>query len=86
MRGLGQVGTPEEEPHGNVGARSIIGHLNFRSQAAEDRLAVAHLGNIARRVGERLTWDPVAERFTNSDKANGHLEREHRKGYELSKG
>jgi hypothetical protein len=46
-------------------------------------VTVAHLGNIARWVGGRLTWDPVAERFTNSDKANGHLDRERRKGYEL---
>ena len=46
-------------------------------------VTVAHLGNIARWVGGRLEWDPVAERFTNSDKANGHLDRERRKGYEL---
>jgi hypothetical protein len=41
---------------------------------------VAHLGNIARRVGGRLEWSPAAERFTNSDRANGHLDRERRKG------
>jgi len=46
-------------------------------------VTVAHLGNIARWVGGRLEWDSVAERFTNSDKANSHLDRERRKGYEL---
>jgi hypothetical protein len=44
------------------------------------------LVNIARdvgRVGEPLHWDPVAERFTNCDEANGLLSRPRRKGYEL---
>lgn len=46
------------------------------------------LVNIARevgRVGERLRWDPVAERFTNCDEANksSYMDRERRKGYEL---
>jgi hypothetical protein len=46
-------------------------------------VTVAHLGNISRWVGGRLEWDPVAERFRNGDKANRHLDRERRKGYEL---
>ena len=46
-------------------------------------VTVAHLGNVARWVGGKLEWDPVAEQFTNSDKANGHLDRERRAGYEL---
>jgi hypothetical protein len=44
------------------------------------------LVNIARdlgRVGETLKWDPVAERFTNSDEANALLARPRRAGYEL---
>lgn len=44
------------------------------------------LVNIARQlgqVGERLHWDPVAERFTNSQAANALLHRPRRKGYEL---
>jgi predicted dehydrogenase len=35
------------------------------------------------RVGVPLKWDPVAERFTNSDDANKLLSRSRRKGYEL---
>jgi hypothetical protein len=46
-------------------------------------VTVAHIGNIARWVGGRLEWDAVAERFRNGDKANSHLDRERRKGYEL---
>jgi hypothetical protein len=46
-------------------------------------VTVAHRGNIARWVGGRLEWDAVAERFVDSDKANQHLDRERRKGYEL---
>ncbi len=51
---------------------------------------VCHLGNIARWVsevtgetGQRLEWDPVAERFTNSDVANTFLDRERRPPYQL---
>ncbi len=44
---------------------------------------VCHLGNIARWVGRRLRWDPVAERFKDDDEANALLDRERRKGYEL---
>ncbi|MGL4595451.1 MAG: Gfo/Idh/MocA family protein [Thermoguttaceae bacterium] len=34
-------------------------------------------------VGEKIGWDPVAERFTNNDKGNAMLSRPRRKGYEL---
>jgi predicted dehydrogenase len=47
---------------------------------------LCYLVNIARdvgRVGEKLAWDPVAERFTNCDEANKLLQRPRRKGYEL---
>lgn len=51
---------------------------------------VCHLGNIARwvsqqtqAVGDRLSWDPVKERFTNSPLANSMLDRQRRRGYEL---
>jgi hypothetical protein len=46
-------------------------------------VTVAHIANIARWVGGRLEWDPVSERFTNSDRANSHLGRERRKGFEM---
>ena len=47
---------------------------------------LCYLVNIVRdvgRVGQPLKWDPVAERFTNSDEANKLLERPRRKPYEL---
>lgn len=44
---------------------------------------VCHLGNIARRVGRRLRWDPVSEQFPDDRDANSHLDRERRKGWEL---
>jgi predicted dehydrogenase len=46
-------------------------------------ITVAHLGNIARRLGRRLQWDPVKELFAGDEEANRHLERPRRKGYEL---
>ena len=47
---------------------------------------LCYLVNIVRdvgRVGERLEWDPVAEKFTNCDEANQLLDRPRRAGYEL---
>jgi len=47
---------------------------------------LCYLVNIVRdvgRVGEKLHWDPVAERFTNCDEGNALLSRSRRKGYEL---
>ena len=43
----------------------------------------AHLANIALKVGQRLEWDHVNEKFTNSDKANQLLSYEYRKPYTL---
>lgn len=44
---------------------------------------VCHLGNIARRLGRKLRWDPVKEVFPDDAEANGLLDRPRRKGYEL---
>ncbi len=44
---------------------------------------VCHLGNIARWVGRRLRWDPVAERFPEDEDANQYLDRPRRAPYEL---
>ncbi len=44
---------------------------------------VCHLGNIARWVGRRLRWDPVAERFPEDEQANQFLDRPRRPPYEL---
>ena len=40
--------------------------------------AICHLGNIGYRIGKPLDWDPVKEKFTNSDDANKLLFREYR--------
>lgn len=63
-----------------------ITHVEIGHRSA----TVCHLGNIARWVsqrtqttGERLQWDSVAERFTNSDWGNHYLDRPRRKPYTL---
>ena len=43
----------------------------------------AHLANIALKMGRRLEWDAVNERFTNCEKANDLLHYDYRKGYSL---
>jgi predicted dehydrogenase len=50
--------------------------------------SLCYLVNLARevgQVGEKLKWDPVAERFTNCDEANKstYISRPRRKGWEL---
>ncbi|RIK73408.1 MAG: gfo/Idh/MocA family oxidoreductase [Planctomycetota bacterium] len=48
--------------------------------------SLCHLVNIVRQVGlvgQRLSWDPAAERFTDCDEANALLSRPRRSGYEL---
>ncbi len=44
---------------------------------------MAHLGTIAMMTRERLEWDAVNERFTNSDIANKYLSYEYRKPWKL---
>jgi predicted dehydrogenase len=44
---------------------------------------MCHLGNIARRTGRRLRWDPVKEIFPDDADANQHLDRTRRKPYTL---
>jgi len=43
----------------------------------------AHLANISLALKQRLEWDPVNERFTNSEKANQLLSYEYRKPWKL---
>ena len=43
----------------------------------------AHLANISLAVGQRLEWDSVNERFTNSEKANHFLSYEYRKPWKI---
>jgi predicted dehydrogenase len=48
------------------------------------RLAsVGNLGNISLWTGEKLTWDPVAERIINHPEANRYLTKEYRKPWTL---
>lgn len=42
-----------------------------------------HLGNIAYKLGRKLTWDAEKETFPNDPEANALLTREYRKGWEL---
>lgn len=44
---------------------------------------MAHLGTIAMMTRERLEWDAINERFTNSDIANRYLSYEYRKPWKL---
>ena len=84
LRGVDVVETPEENH-----MRNFLDCIRTRRKPNADveigqrSVTVAHLGNIARWVGGKLEWDPVAERFTNNDRANEHLDREHRHGFEL---
>jgi predicted dehydrogenase len=43
----------------------------------------AHLANISLELGQRIEWDPVNERITNSDKANDYLHYEYRAPWKL---
>jgi len=44
-------------------------------EVAHRSISVAHLGNIAIRVGRRLRWDPKNERFLDDTRADGILTR-----------
>ncbi|HTN74490.1 MAG TPA: Gfo/Idh/MocA family oxidoreductase [Pirellulaceae bacterium] len=44
---------------------------------------LCHLGNIAQRVGQKLTWDPDKEQFVAAPEADKMLRREQRHGFEI---
>jgi len=44
-------------------------------EAGHRSIAVAHLGNIAMRLGREIRWDPAAERVLGDDEANRMLSR-----------
>jgi len=52
-------------------------------EAGHSVATLCHLGNIARRLGRRLKWDPEKEIFPGDDEANTHLDFERRTRYEL---
>jgi predicted dehydrogenase len=48
-------------------------------------ITIAHLGNIAMKLGRKLKWDPEKERVIGDDSANALLDRPRRKPWELPK-
>jgi myo-inositol 2-dehydrogenase / D-chiro-inositol 1-dehydrogenase len=60
--------------------QDFIDAVKTRGRTLEDAevghrtMSVNHLANIAVRVGGRLEWDPVRERFANSPAANAFVD------------
>jgi len=59
--------------------------LNGPVETAHLSSALAHLGNIAFRLGRVLEFDPHSERFVNDDEANTMLTRKYREPYVVPK-
>ncbi len=55
--------------------------LNGPVETAHLSSALAHLGNIAYRLGRRLEFDPASEKFVGDEEANRLLTREYRKPF-----
>ncbi len=59
--------------------RDFLDCIKSRGQTLADAevghrtVSLCHLGHIAIQVGEKLQWDPQAERFVNNDEANRFL-------------
>ena len=94
LRGVRQVGqAPEEERATATPSASTSPTSSTPSAAATRRLlhgpvetahtssALAHLGNIAYRLGRQLKFDPATETFPNDTEANALLTRPYRKPY-----
>jgi hypothetical protein len=45
--------------------------------------AACHLGNIALRTRQKITWDATTERITDVASANGYLKKEYREPWSL---
>lgn len=52
-------------------------------ETAHTSSGLAHLGNIAYRLGRRLKFDPKTETFVGDTEANTYLKRNYRKGFEV---
>lgn len=52
-------------------------------EIAHRSTTVCHLGNLARRLGRTLAWDPAKETFVGDEDACRLLDRARRKGFEL---
>ena len=57
--------------------------LNGPVETAHLSSGLAHLGNIAYRLGKVLTFDPKNEKFVNDAEADKMLTRDYRKGFEV---
>ncbi|MEZ4700046.1 MAG: Gfo/Idh/MocA family oxidoreductase [Rhodothermales bacterium] len=70
-------------------ARNFIDCVISREQTvapietAHRSITIAHLGNIAMKLGRDLKWDPKAERFPDDREANTHLSRPYRAPWKL---
>lgn len=53
-------------------------------EQAHRSITIAHLGNIALKLGRNIRWDPVAERAVNDDEANRMLSRPMRAPWSLN--
>ncbi|HYO81591.1 MAG TPA: hypothetical protein VES20_09330, partial [Bryobacteraceae bacterium] len=77
-------------PRSNDHFRNFIDCVQSRKEPvapveqAHRSITIAHLGNIALKLGRDLTWDPKAERFPKDDEANAMLSRPMRAPWSLS--
>lgn len=70
------------EHHGNwLGAIQGENELLSPVEIGHRACSVCLVSHIAMKVGRKLEWDPVTERFVNDEEANSHLEREQRAPY-----
>jgi hypothetical protein len=53
------------------------------AEVAHRSIMVGHLGLIAIKLGRKVMWDPVRERFVNDQQANRFLSRPMRNGWHL---
>jgi hypothetical protein len=53
------------------------------AEVAHRSTTVCHIGNLCLRLGRKLEWDPVKERFMNDDEANRMLARTMRAPWRL---
>jgi hypothetical protein len=83
---------PNQKPETQYHIENWVQCLKTRGRCTADieygqrSSTLCYLVNIVRdigRVGEKLQWDPAAERFPHCDEANQLLSRPRRQGYEL---
>ncbi|HPC95033.1 MAG TPA: Gfo/Idh/MocA family oxidoreductase [Sedimentisphaerales bacterium] len=55
----------------------------FPPEIGQRCFTIAHIGNIAMRLGRKLRWNPQEERFVNDDEANRMLRRAARSPWDL---